>query len=87
MATANPTAPTGAHSALLHLPVLVAPPVRLIVLAAALARAGISMQLRDGVLRIEPARSPGGERCPHCGGTGLEEDAACEFCNGTGRAP
>lgn len=86
MATADPIASAGAHSALLHLPVLVAPPVRLIVLAAALARAGISMQLRDGVLRIEPARSPD-PRCPPCAGTGLEEDAACEFCNGTGRAP
>lgn len=26
------------------------------------------------------------QRCPECGGTGVEEDVACEFCDGTGRA-
>lgn len=26
------------------------------------------------------------QRCAECGGTGFDEDAACEFCDGTGRA-
>lgn len=25
------------------------------------------------------------QRCAECGGTGFDEDAACEFCDGTGR--
>ena len=24
-------------------------------------------------------------RCPECGGTGFDEDARCDFCDGTGR--
>ena len=26
-----------------------------------------------------------GQRCPECGGTGFDEDATCDFCDGTGR--
>jgi hypothetical protein len=49
----------------------------------ALARAGL-VGRRDaerGVLVIEPVPA----LCRGCGGTGIDEDAICDLCNGAGR--
>ena len=40
----------------------------------------------DAVAAFEAAaEEPAPPRCMECGGTGFEEDAACELCDGTGR--
>jgi hypothetical protein len=40
----------------------------------------------DAVAAFEAAADePPPPRCMECGGTGFEEDAACELCDGTGR--
>ncbi len=40
----------------------------------------------DAVAAFEAAaEEPALPRCMECGGTGFEEDAACELCDGTGR--
>jgi len=66
-----------------EIPVIITTEVSLSKLSAALARAGL-VGRRDaarGVLVIEPVPAP----CMSCGGTGLDEDALCEFCDGAGR--
>lgn len=84
MATANPTAPTVAHSRSLDLPAVIAGSVNLLKFTEALARAGLvgRHDAARGVLVIEPIP----ERCPQCGGTGLDEDGACDSCGGAGQA-
>jgi hypothetical protein len=57
--------------------------VSLLKFSEALARAGL-VSRRDaarGVLVIEPVPAP----CLGCGGTGIDEDAVCDLCNGAGR--
>ena len=57
--------------------------------AVALLRAGcpslgrLELLKAAGVLESAPAAPL---RCPECGGTGFDEDARCDLCDGTGRA-
>ena len=56
--------------------------------AVALLRAGcpslgrLELLKAAGMLESAP---PVPLRCPECGGTGFDEDARCDFCDGTGR--
>jgi hypothetical protein len=80
----------------LEVPAAIAGSVNLVAFSGALAQAGIvgRYDADRGILVIEPVRvrcsprrSPQPSvRCLECGGTGFDEDAACEFCDGTGRA-
>lgn len=67
----------------LEVPAVIAGSVNLLKFSEALARAGLvgRHDAARGVLMIEPVP----ERCPQCGGTGLEEDAVCDSCGGAGR--
>ena len=69
-----------------EVPAVISGSVNLLRFTEALARAGIvgRFDRARGVLVIEPV-GPVVAPCLHCGGTGLEEDARCEFCDGTGR--
>lgn len=92
MATVHPIAPALARSVTalrtraLEVPAVIAGSVNLLKFSEALARAGLigRYDAGRGILVIEPA-IPAARRCLHCSGTGFEEDAACEFCGGTGR--
>lgn len=70
----------------LEVPAVIAPSVPCVRLSEALARAGLvgAYDAHRGLLVIEPAVQDRA-RCLHCGGTGFEEDAACDFCAGRGR--
>ena len=66
-------------------PAVIAGNVDLMRLSNALSRAGIVGRF-DGsrdVLIIEAAP----ERCRACGGTGLDDDAKCELCDGSAALP
>ena len=69
-----------------EVPAVIAGSVNLMRFSEALARAGIVGRFDSarGLLVIEPALTLPA-RCLECGGTGFDEDAACEFCDGTGR--
>jgi hypothetical protein len=72
-----------AQSPSLELPAAIAADVPFLKFSEALARAGL-MGRRDaarGVLVIEPIPP----LCVSCGGTGLDEDAVCDDCDGAGR--
>jgi len=71
----------------LEVPAVIAGSVNLVAFSGALAQAGIvgRFDADRGILVIEPALTLPA-RCLECGGTGFDEDAACEFCDGTGRA-
>ncbi len=71
----------------LEVPAAIAGSVNLMAFSGALAQAGIvgRFDADRGILVIEPALAPPAH-CPECGGSGFDEDAACEFCDGTGRA-
>jgi hypothetical protein len=66
-----------------EVPAVIAGSVNLMRFAQALARAGLvgRHDATRGVLVIEAAPA----RCPECGGTGFDEDARCDLCDGTGR--
>ncbi|MGA8094779.1 MAG: hypothetical protein WB823_11005 [Steroidobacteraceae bacterium] len=70
----------------LDVPAIITASVNLLVFTEALARAGLvgRHDAARGALIIEPA-TPAPRRCPECGGTGFDEDALCDFCDGTGR--
>lgn len=68
-----------------EVPAMIAGSVNLLRFTEALARAGI-------VGRYDPVRhvlviQPAPERCRACGGTGLDDDARCEFCDGRAMLP
>jgi len=70
----------------LEVPAVIAGNVNLLCFSQAIARAGLvgRHDADRGVLVIEEAQ--GCPRvCPGCGGTGREDDCACELCGGTGR--
>ena len=66
-----------------EVPAVIAGSVNLLKFSEALARAGIVGRYDSarGVLVIEPVP----ERCRACGGSGLDDDARCDFCAGAGR--
>ena len=70
----------------LEVPAAIAGSVNLMAFSGALAQAGIvgRYDADRGILVIEPTFVPPA-RCPECGGSGFDEDAACERCDGTGR--
>lgn len=82
MATRESTAPAVAYS---EVPAMIAGSVNLMRFSEALAQAGIVGRYDPdrGVLLIQPAP----ERCRACGGSGLDDDARCEFCDGRAELP
>ena len=70
-----------------EVPAAIAGNVNLMAFSGALAQAGIvgRYDADRGILVIEPALAPPA-RCVECGGAGFDEDAACEFCDGTGKS-
>ncbi|MHB1871754.1 MAG: hypothetical protein ACYCT1_13015 [Steroidobacteraceae bacterium] len=81
-----PLRPSPARARALEVPAVIAGSVDLVRFSGALARAGIAGRFDSarGLLVIEPAVAPPA-RCPECGGSGFDEDARCDFCDGTGR--
>ena len=71
----------------LEVPAVIAGNVNLLRFSEAIARAGLvgRHDADRGVLVIEEPQARA-QRCPECGGTGFDEDAACEVCDGSGRA-
>ncbi|MGC8519680.1 MAG: hypothetical protein ACP5P4_14340 [Steroidobacteraceae bacterium] len=71
------------HTEASEVPAVIASNVNVMRFSEALARTGIlgRYDAARGVLVIEPAPA----RCAECGGTGFDEDARCDFCDGTGR--
>ena len=83
MVIAHPSALDAALSCSLELPAMIAANVPVLKFSEALARAGLVAR-RDaarGLMVIEPLPA----LCPSCRGTGLDEDASCDFCGGAGR--
>lgn len=57
--------------------------------AVALLRAGCPSLAKRELLKAAQVLEVvhvGPIRCPECGGTGFDEDARCDFCDGTGRS-
>lgn len=78
--------PAACQARALEVPAVIAPSVNLMRFSEALAIAGLvgRHDSNRGVLVIQPAVVPPA-RCLECGGTGFDEDAKCDFCDGTGR--
>ena len=68
-----------------EVPAVIAGNVNLLRFTEALARAGLAGRhdAERGVLVIEPVPAP----CRQCGGSGLDDDARCDFCDGRAELP
>ncbi len=75
--------PAAPQASVHEVPAVIAGSVNLLRFSEAIARAGLigRHDAARGVLVIESAAL----RCPECGGTGVDEDALCDVCDGTGR--